>query len=126
MILVIDDGIIGMPRCIRGWIYSFESFFWTFLAECIYEIIALRMVTFLSLDGDVTLTLNQLEGTSYIDKNQVLQIVVMYNMGRLSDFGMDPVVDIVLINGKTLTSTRVNHSFKCTYYTNNRYNPLRK
>ena len=111
MILVID----GIPRCIRRWMYSFESFSWTFLAgECIYEIISLREVIFQLdgqvRDGNVTLILNQLKGASYLDKNQVLQILVMYNI--------DQGIDIVHINGKTFTSTRIDHNFVCSYMTN--------
>ena len=97
LVLVIDE----KTKCIQGWMYSIQSYTWIVRQKCIYEITQ-------PLDEEH----QEMKGTSYLNKKQELQVLVMYNGKSFNPKGLE----IILIDGKTFTSVRVEHTFTCHRY----------
>ena len=88
LVLVIDE----KTKCIQGWMYSFQSYTWLEREKCIYDITQ-------PIDEEH----QEMKGTSYLNKKQELQVLVMYNGESFNPKGLE----ILLIDGKTFTSHTV-------------------
>ena len=88
-------------QCIRGWVYSFQSFTWTLKNKCIDK-------RDQALDFQI-----KLEVSAYFDKKVALQILVMYN-GEQNPTTYK--LEIVLIDGNSFDSSRIELSKVCNHY----------
>ena len=103
MILEMED-----RQCIKGWVYSFQSFTWTLQNKCID-----KRDQPLGPSGPFEIRL-ELEVSAYFDKNAALQILVMYNYGE--QYQSINKLEIVLIDGKSFDSSRIELSTVCNHY----------
>ena len=88
-------------QCIRGWVYSFQSFTWTLKNKCIDK-------RDQALDFQI-----KLEISAYFDKKVALQILVMYN-GEQNPATYK--LEIVLIDGNSFDSSRIELSRVCNHF----------
>ena len=96
-------------ECLQGWIYSFSSFQWTAMDQCIYQL----NTDAGSVDFKARRVLQEFEikGASYYDKNVVLKTLVLIN-GYLRENGFATFSQVVLVEIGTLTATEIEHHFE--------------
>ena len=96
-------------ECLQGWIYSFSSFQWTGMDQCIYQLNtdaeSANITAFLAPQEF------EIKGASYFDKNGVLKTLVLIN-GYLRENGVETFSQVVLVEINTLTSTEIEYHFE--------------
>ena len=96
-------------ECLQGWIYSFSSFQWTGMDQCIYQLNtdaeSANITAFLAPQEF------EIKGASYFDKNGLLKTLVLIN-GYLRENGVETFSQVVLVEINTLTSTEIEYHFE--------------
>lgn len=105
LILQIDR----FSECLEGWIYAFDSFLWTTLDNCIYQLeeVDIWVDYFDELQFDVT-------GASHVSKDGAnVEVLVMINEHDFSSWTWNwTSFKLVLVDLRTLSSTEIEHDLK--------------
>ena len=102
-------------QCLYGWVYSFISFKWNGVNQCIYQLNADDDVVQKEVDPCQEINSSkvydeefEINGASYTGKNGLMKIFVLIN-GYYFDKPLYISSRMILIDIDTLTSTKIEH-----------------
>ena len=93
-------------ECLQGWIYSFSSFQWTVLDQCIHEVNTVADITDYLVPQEF-----EIKGATFFDKNGWLKSVLLIN-GYDRGYGSETLSHVILMEHNTLTSTKIEYNFE--------------
>ena len=99
-------------QCLYGWVYSFISFKWNGVNQCIYQLnntdVDIKVDPCQKINSSKVYEEFEINGASYIGKNGLMKIFVLIN-GYYFDKPLYISSRMILVDIDTMTSTKIEH-----------------